>query len=141
MSPIGEVGDDLAEATTNNNRLRVEEVHTAEQPQGEVPLEAEVLEEPSPSEHLWVGGRLVHFKDRWSFSPRTQSFVSKGLEGSWKDGKPLDIRQFFQRPTPLVWEGPFIEVSSEKDQKDQAPRLSVLCIQTGYKQKKGLFWI
>ena len=82
MFPIGEVGDDLAEATNNNNRLRVKKVPTAEQPLGEVPLEAEVLEEPSPNEHLGAGGRLVHFKDRWSFSPRAQSIVSKGLEGS-----------------------------------------------------------
>ena len=99
--PTGEVGDELAEAT-NNNRLRVEEVHTTEQQQGEVPLEAGLLEEPSPNEHLRVGGRLVHFKDRRSFSPWAQSIVSKGLEWSWKDGKPFGVRQFFQRPTPLL---------------------------------------
>ena len=102
-SHIEEVEVELAGAEAASIRFRTEEgVVNAEEPQGEVPLEEEVLEEAKTNEHLWVGGRLLHFKDRWSFSPWAQSIVSKGLGWSWKGEGPPPLKKFFQKPTQLL---------------------------------------
>ena len=98
-----EVEVELAGAEAASIRFRTEEeAVNAEEPQGEVPLEEEVLEEARTNEHLRVGGRLLQFKDRWSFSPWAQSIVSKGLGWSWKGKGPPPLRKFFQKPTQLL---------------------------------------
>ena len=65
MFPIEEAEVELAGAEAASISFRTEEGEVnAEEPQGEVPLEEEVLEEAKANEHLRVGGRLLLFKDR-----------------------------------------------------------------------------
>ena len=102
LSLIREEGDEVveAEANTKINTVGEEEANVVEHP-GVVPLEEGVLEEHIPNEHLRVGGRLVHFKNRWTFSPWAHSIVSQGLGWSWTMGKPPRLYKFFQKPTRL----------------------------------------
>ena len=45
-----------------------------------------------------VGGRLFHFRDRWTFSPWAHSVVSNGLGWEWNPSPP-PFRPFFQPET------------------------------------------
>ena len=54
---------------------------------------------PPTTELFPVGGRLYHFRDRWTFSPWAHSVVSNGLGWKW-DPSPPPLRPFFQPETP-----------------------------------------
>ena len=69
---------------------------------GEEALKVEEIRQSKPNEKLQVGGRLFHFKNRWSFSPWAQSIVSKGLGWAWRTKTPPPIKRFFQEPTPML---------------------------------------
>ena len=86
-----------AEANTKEDKA----TNAVELP-GVVPLEDGVPEGHIPNEEFRVGGRLVHFKKRWTFSPWAHSIVSKGLGWSWKTGNPPRLQKFFQKPTRLL---------------------------------------
>ena len=53
------------------------------------------------NENLPVGGRLAHFKNRWTFSPWAHSIISKGLGWTWL-GRPPPRKLFFQEATPFL---------------------------------------
>ena len=99
----GADGEDTVEAeagSTISNTVG-EEVNAAvlreEEVQGvEVPIRN------SHNEKLQVGGRLFHFKNRWTFSPWAQSIVSKGLGWAWNSKSLPPNRRFFQEPTPVL---------------------------------------
>ena len=57
-----------------------------------------------PNETFPVGGRLSHFRDKWTFSPWAHSIVSKGLGWSWIEGQPPRGKSFYQELAPLLLE-------------------------------------
>ena len=68
-----------------------------------VAVAGEVVEVLPPNGNLPVGGRLFHFRKKWTFSPWAYSVVSKGLGWQWLETPPR-LRQFFQPPTPFLTE-------------------------------------
>ena len=53
------------------------------------------------SDAIQVGGRLFHFRNKWTFSKWAHSIVSKGLGWEWTSPPP-ETRLFHQKATPLL---------------------------------------
>ena len=95
--------NEAAEANITSSPV-VEEVPNGAPPTEVVQLEAGEQRVLPPNEKFSVGGRLFHFRDKWTFSPWAHSIVSKGLGWSWEPNQPPSCKVFYQKPTPLLQE-------------------------------------